>query len=53
MNISRELLAAMAMQGLLANPLAWNMSSGETAREAVIQADSLIAELNKTEEKSQ
>lgn len=43
----RRKFAAMAMQGLLANPDYKNRSSRDVAPLAVIYADALIAELNK------
>ena len=45
----RELLAGMAMQGLLANPRdsAWNFDPERVARSAVEHADALLAELAK------
>lgn len=45
----RELIAAMAMQGLIAQtPVA--VSATELARQAVICADALLVELSKTKE---
>lgn len=43
----RELLAAMAMQGLVANQFGWDVPCGALAFEAVKQADALIAQLNR------
>ncbi len=43
----RELFAAMALQGLLANP-ATDGERDEIAFDAVMYADELISELNKT-----
>lgn len=48
----RELFAAMAMQGLRMWSGSGGMSSKEIAADAVIDADALIAELEKKEEKS-
>lgn len=45
----RELFAAMAMQGLLANHHAWEATAKEIARFAVEQADMQLAELSKAE----
>jgi len=43
----RELLAGMALQGLLANPERVGWCSDNWAKEAVGYADKLMAELNK------
>lgn len=47
----REVLAAMAMQGLLANSrhFAWRMDAERVAEVAVEHADALLAELAKEE----
>lgn len=48
----RRKIAAMAMQGLLANPDYENRSSRDVASRSVIYADALIAELNKKKDGS-
>lgn len=48
----RRKFAAMAMQGLLANPDYENRSSRDVASRSVIYADALIAELNKKKDGS-
>ena len=47
---TRELFAAMAMQGFCANPTMTGNTPGEMARYSTGQADALIAELNKPKE---
>ena len=43
----RELFAAMAMQGLLANERGWGGSENGIARYSIAHADALISELSK------
>jgi hypothetical protein len=47
---TRELFAAMAMQGFCANASMTDNTPGEIARYSTGQADALIAELNKSKE---
>ena len=46
----RELLAAMAMQGLLANDITHEVTSKDTVLFAIEHADALLAELAKGED---
>lgn len=48
----RELFAAMAMQGILANPHQEVVNIKNIARASVEQADDLLRELDKTEAQS-
>lgn len=47
----REYFAGLAMQGLCASDVEWQKKSSVIARNAVIQADALLAELDTTNEK--
>lgn len=42
----REFFAALALQGLLANPNSWHNSRNDMASEAVLTAEALIKALN-------
>lgn len=42
----REFFAALALQGLLANPNSWHNSRNDIASEAVLTAEALIKALN-------
>jgi hypothetical protein len=45
--LKREYFAALAMQGLLANPHSYGCSAATIAADSVKNADALIAELSK------